>query len=198
MVNSLRANPGCWIAIWILLLGCWPVQGSIPNYFTRVWQADDGLPKNGVSAIVQSREGYLWIGTYSGLARFDGMRFKVFNSTTTPEMFSSRVTSLFEDSTGNLWIGFETGGLMRYKDGRFQSSETPAWNGRRILSIAEDQAGDIWALGVAGLLLRVRDGLVLPVGRSLSRRWGTWPRTRPGRCGFCGMASCRCCKATAW
>ena len=63
------------------------------------------MPQNGVSAIVQTRDGYLWIGTYGGLARFDGVRFAVFDNNNTPAMFSSRVTSLFEDSTGTLWIG---------------------------------------------------------------------------------------------
>ncbi len=180
-LNALRDDPGGWIAFTgALLLGCCSVQASLPNYFTRVWQTDDGLPQNGVSAIVQTHEGYLWVGTYSGLARFDGVRFKVFNSTTTPEMFSSRVTSLFEDSTGTLWIGSETGGLLSYKDGVFHSAETPAWNGRRILAIVEDQAGDIWALGVAGLLLRLRDGLILDAGTAGESELGSLVKDASG------------------
>ena len=77
----------------------------LPNYFTRIWQTEDGLPDNAVTAIVQTREGYLWFGTYGGLARFDGASFTVFDNNNTPEMHSSRVTSLFEDAAGNLWIG---------------------------------------------------------------------------------------------
>jgi ligand-binding sensor domain-containing protein len=126
-----------------------------------VWQTDDGLPQNGVNAIVQTRDGYLWIGTHSGLARFDGVRFAIFDTKNTPAMLSSRVTSLFEDDSGDLWIGYETGGLTRYKDGTFQSIETPAWKGRKILAIGEDRARDIWALGVDGSLLRLRDALLL-------------------------------------
>jgi signal transduction histidine kinase/ligand-binding sensor domain-containing protein len=134
---------------------------ATPNYLMRVWQTDDGLPQNGVNAIVQTRDGYLWIGTHSGLARFDGVRFAIFDTKNTPAMLSSRVTSLFEDDSGDLWIGYETGGLTRYKDGTFQSIETPAWKGRKILAIGEDRARDIWALGVDGSLLRLRDALLL-------------------------------------
>ena len=70
-------------------------RAATPNYFTHVWQSGDGLPQNALTAIVQAKDGYLWLGTYSGLARFDGVKFVVFDSRTTPEMHSSRVTSLF-------------------------------------------------------------------------------------------------------
>jgi signal transduction histidine kinase/ligand-binding sensor domain-containing protein len=182
LLNALPDNSGGWIAsACALLFGCFAVQASVPNYFIRVWQTDEGLPQNGVTAIVQSQDGYLWVGTYSGLARFDGVRFTIFNTTTTQEMFSSRVTSLFEDSTGTLWIGYETGGLMRYKDGVFQSSETPASNGKRIVSIAEDQPGDIWALAADGSLLRLRDGLVLAAGTAATSELGSLVKDRSGK-----------------
>jgi signal transduction histidine kinase/ligand-binding sensor domain-containing protein len=151
----------------------------------HVWQTDDGLPQNGVSAIVQTRDGYLWVGTYGGLARFDGVRFAVFDDNNTPGMFSSRVTSLFEDSKGVLWIGYETGELVRHKNGVFQNVQIPAWNGRKILAIGEDRAGEVWALGVDGALLRLRDGQILrsqtgaesEIGSLITDRHGnTWVR----------------------
>ena len=52
---------------------------AAPNYFTRTWQVEQGLPQNKVTAAVQTRDGYLWAGTYNGLARFDGVRFTVFD-----------------------------------------------------------------------------------------------------------------------
>src|SRR5690348_9338842 len=90
---------------------------SLPNYFLRRWQTEDGLPHNAVTAICQTRDGYLWLGTYDGLARFDGASFSVFQNANTPQMRSSRVTSLFEDDADNLWIGSETGELTRYSNG---------------------------------------------------------------------------------
>jgi hypothetical protein len=57
---------------------------AAPIYFTRTWQVEQGLPQNKVTAVVQTRDGYLWIGTYNGLARFDGVRFTVFYDNNTP------------------------------------------------------------------------------------------------------------------
>ena len=117
--------------------------------------------------MVQTRDGYLWLSTYNGLARFDGVRFTVFDDGNTPELRSSRVTSLFEAADGILWIGDESGQVTQYKDGRF----TPvpfhaAWSDGKIDAIATDEEGDAWLMNAAGELARVRDGFVLtpPVG----------------------------------
>jgi len=132
------------------------------NYFTHVWQTENGLPQNAVTAIVQTRDGYLWLGTYNGLARFDGVRFVVFADGSTPGLQSSRVTSLFEDADGILWIGHETGGLTRFKDGEFKAMEIRAtWKGGKLNAIGADAAKDIWLVNEEGLLARLRDGLVL-------------------------------------
>jgi len=137
-------------------------EPTFPNYFTHVLQTEDGLPQNAVTAIVQTRDGYLWLGTYNGLVRFDGVRFTVFSESTTPELQSSRVTSLFEDDAGHLWIGHETGGLTRYKDGQFQAMEIrAAWKGGKISAMGADAAKDLWLVNEDGLLARLRDGLVL-------------------------------------
>ena len=133
-----------------------------PNYFTRVWQVEKGLPQNKVTAVLQTHDGYLWVGTYSGLARFDGMRFTVFDHKNTPSMGSSRVTSLFEAGDSTLWLGCENGEVATIKDGTFQPVIIrAAWPRRKICGIAADAAGDVWLLNEAGLLARARDGLVL-------------------------------------
>ena len=132
------------------------------NYFTRTWQVEQGLPQNKVTAVVQARDGYLWLGTYNGLARFDGVRFTVFDDNNTPELRSSRVTSLFEAADGTLWIGTESGDVSLYKDGRFTAVPLHAnWSGGKIYAITADDAGDVWLLNQAGDLARARDGKVL-------------------------------------
>src|ERR1019366_3627598 len=73
------------------------------NFVTRVWLRENGLPQNKVAAVQQTHDGYLWIGTYNGLARFDGVRFVCYDSGNTPELADSLVTSLFEDKDGALW-----------------------------------------------------------------------------------------------
>jgi signal transduction histidine kinase/ligand-binding sensor domain-containing protein len=142
--------------------GIWLGLAAAPNYFTRTWQVENGLPQNKVTAVTQTHDGYLWLGTYGGLARFDGVQFKVFDDNNTPALHGSRVTSLFEAADGTLWIGDESGRVTQYKNGRFEAVEFhPDWSGGKIYDIASDETGDIWVLNESGLLARVRDGLVL-------------------------------------
>ena len=142
-----------------------------PNYFTRTWQVEQGLPQNKVTAVVQTRDGYLWVGTYNGLARFDGVRFTVFDENNTPELHSSRITSLFESADGTLWIGTESGDVLQFQDGRFTGVPLHVnWSGGKIYAISADNAGDIWLLNEAGELARVRDGrLLLPAAGSVTK-----------------------------
>jgi signal transduction histidine kinase/ligand-binding sensor domain-containing protein len=135
---------------------------AAPDYFTRTWQVEQGLPQNKATAVVQAHDGYLWVGTYNGLARFDGVRFTVFDDNNTPELRSSRITSLFEAADGTLWIGTESGDVTRYKDGHFASVPLHAnWSGGKIYAISSDETGDVWLMNEAGELARVRDGRVL-------------------------------------
>ena len=138
-----------------------PVAAA-PNYFTRTWQVEQGLPQNKVTAVVQTRDGYLWIGTYNGLARFDGVRFTVFDEGNTPELHSSRITSLYEAGDGSLWIGTESGDVAQYRDGRFAAVPLHAhWHAGKIYAITADDAGDVWLMNEAGELARARDQWVL-------------------------------------
>ncbi len=135
---------------------------AAPDYFTRTWQVEQGLPQNKVTAVVQARDGYLWVGTYNGLARFDGVRFTVFDENNTPELRSSRITSLYEAPDGTLWIGTESGDVTRYKDGHFAAVPLHVnWSGGKIYDISSDESGDVWLMNEAGELARVRDGRVL-------------------------------------
>src|SRR6185436_7098370 len=82
------------------------------EYRFDVWTAaDSGLPQNTVCTLLQSRDGYLWVGTLDGLARFDGVRFTVFNRGNSPGLPSNRITALYENAAGDLWAGTEGGGL---------------------------------------------------------------------------------------
>ena len=154
---------------------------AAPNYFIRAWQTENGLPQNSVAAMAQTRDGYLWLGTYSGLARFDGERFTVFNDNNTPEMRDSRVTSLFEADNGTLWIGHENGAVSWYKNGRFQTLEVPAaWEDSKIQCIGTDNAGELWLLNEEGQLARLRDGLVLTPEAGTAAKLVEMARSRSG------------------
>src|SRR5678810_393305 len=71
------------------------------------WTTNDGLPQNNINGITQTRDGYLWLTTFNGLVRYDGVRFKVFNPGNTKGLNTNRMLNLFEDPAGNLWITTE-------------------------------------------------------------------------------------------
>jgi ligand-binding sensor domain-containing protein len=75
------------------------------------WDADNGLPSSSVNAIAQTKDGYIWFATYSGLARFDGVRFTVFDRTndTLPQ---NEILSLLATPDGALWIGTARGATL--------------------------------------------------------------------------------------
>lgn len=88
----------------------------------QAWNTDTGLPQNTVNAMVQTRDGYLWLGTRDGLARFDGARFTVFGLQ--DGLPSIEINALCEDHAGNLWIG-TSGGLCRLVNGRIEKLPLP-------------------------------------------------------------------------
>jgi ligand-binding sensor domain-containing protein len=90
----------------------------------RAWQTDSGLPQNSATAIAQTPDGYLWLGTEEGLVRFDGIRFTIFDVHNTPQLRSDQVSSLLVDTKGDLWIGANGGGLTRLSHGEFSSFST--------------------------------------------------------------------------
>ena len=132
------------------------------EFAVETWRTDNGLPQNTVTAVFQTRRGYLWAGTYNGLVEFDGLRFKVFDSSNTKGLANSRVTSLLEDSRGTIWIGHDMGEVTRHTDGKFSTEPLKADLGHApIKDFAEDESGDIWVLNQLGAALRIKDGLIV-------------------------------------
>ncbi len=85
------------------------------------WQVEDGLPNNSINKIIQSADGYIWVGTNGGLSRFDGTKFTTFDIELTQITGSHRILGLFEDSKKRLWIGTNGGGLSYFERGSFHA-----------------------------------------------------------------------------
>lgn len=138
--------------------------GADPNreFAIETWTTEHGLPQNSITALLQTRTGYIWASTYNGIAQFDGHRFRIFDSASTAGLPNSRITTLFEDAKGDLWIGHDTGDVTVYTQGRFTSVPlVPRWGRSAIYGIRADRAGDVWVLNLRGVALRVRDGLII-------------------------------------
>lgn len=153
-----------------LLLWCFAARGAesksdtpdVSRLSYDIWPVEKGWQPNTVTSIIQSRDGYLWLGTYNGLARFDGVRFTLFDSSTAPGLRNSRITYLWQDSRAVIWIGHETGELTRLEQGEFQPVVFKhPWPGGAIESIVTDDRDDLWLLNDRGLLFRLKDGLTV-------------------------------------
>lgn len=125
----------------------------------EVWLTENGLPQNTVHAIAQTGDGYIWIGTEEGLARFDGIKFTVFDKQNTAEIKSNYIRSLLADRQGALWIGTAQG-LVRMLNGKFtlftRDNGLPS---ETIHAVYEDRGGNIWVATANGLALLKSGGL---------------------------------------
>jgi ligand-binding sensor domain-containing protein/signal transduction histidine kinase len=121
------------------------------------WSTGDGLPQSSVIALTQTRDGWLWLGTLNGLARFDGDIFTPFNVNNTPGLPSDRVVFLFEDSHTNLWVGTDDGGLCLWQNGSGKSFATQSAGGK-VVYANEDETGKIWFCTVNGKFFSIAGG----------------------------------------
>jgi ligand-binding sensor domain-containing protein len=130
-------------------------ERAITQYINDVWQ--DELPQNTVLAITQTQDGYIWLGTYEGLVRFDGISFTAFDRRSTKELSSNAVFVLQEDSRKRLWIGTNEG-LNFLENGKFgRYSTADGLSDNDIKAIYEDRQGNLWIGTDSGLNL-FKDG----------------------------------------
>ncbi len=110
----------------------------LTQYNVTIWGVEEGLPSLSVACVAQTPDGYLWIGTTEGLARFDGVRFKVYDRWNTPAFRLNEVRTLFVDSRGALWIGFAGAGAVVKEGESFSPLEPTDF---AVFAFAEDAEG---------------------------------------------------------
>ena len=116
----------------------------LASYGRQSWVMENGLPQNTVQALVQTRDGFVWLGTEVGLVRFDGNSFETFDKTSTPALPGNDIQALLADSDGALWIGTSEG-LARWKDGAVKVFTTQdGLPGNNIKSLDQNSDGSIW------------------------------------------------------
>jgi ligand-binding sensor domain-containing protein/signal transduction histidine kinase len=136
------------LALWHATLLCAAFAATPHFTVAPAWKTKQGLPQNSVIALIQSRDGYLWLGTGAGLARFDGLRFKTFDESNTPLLGSAKVVKLFEDSRTNLWIATDTAGvIVAARDGTLRKQQLGnSWEERPVVAMCEDGSGAVWLM----------------------------------------------------
>jgi len=133
--------------------------GILQDYAMNSWTEKDGLPSSRITAIAQTADEYLWLGTSAGLVRFDGLKFLPWKELSDSPLPARRVWALCAARDGSLWVGFATpGGISRIKDGIVTNYDEPTGlTGGFVESLTEDQDGSIWA-GTRGGLFHFRNG----------------------------------------
>jgi ligand-binding sensor domain-containing protein/signal transduction histidine kinase len=128
------------------------VASGLGGLSFQSWQKEQGLLQGPIHALTQTHDGYIWLGTDDGLARFDGLHFFSFGMP--DRVKGGPVTTLLEDHRGALWIGTSDGGLIRWDNNRFITLTTreglPA---NSITALAEDNSGRLWIGTDAGLAI---------------------------------------------
>jgi signal transduction histidine kinase/CheY-like chemotaxis protein/ligand-binding sensor domain-containing protein len=110
------------------------------TFFAYNYGIDQGLPHNSAPLVAQTRNGYIWTGTESGLCRFDGVRFLSYRVANTPGLANNLIRSILEDRDGTLWIGTQSG-LSCYKDGKFS---VVGLKEMQVREIVQDASGTLW------------------------------------------------------
>lgn len=131
-------------------------------YLVKSWTTADGLPQNTVNAIAETPDGYLWVGTRSGLARFDGVRFVSFGLS--EGLKGLHIRALLEDGGGGLWIATRGGGLSHLKDGVITTrTAADGLLSNEVLCLARDGGDGLWVGTIVGLQHLGKNGFS-PVG----------------------------------
>ncbi|HYG21358.1 MAG TPA: two-component regulator propeller domain-containing protein [Verrucomicrobiae bacterium] len=166
-----------WINARIVLVVAWicccaticgqPARPLVPpqnEFMVKAWSMADGLPHPSVTALAQTRDGYIWIGTLAGLVRFDGVRFKVYTPQNCPELPRSRIGRLFEGADGTLFITTERGGgLVALRGGKFQQLLGSGNEQDEIVSALNEGSGSSLFVARSGALWRWADGRLTTV-----------------------------------
>jgi ligand-binding sensor domain-containing protein/serine phosphatase RsbU (regulator of sigma subunit) len=135
-----------------LLFFIFPFLLQAQTYPFTNYGVQDGLSQSNVSSIVQDQEGYVWLGSESGISKFDGKNFK--NFTTENGLADNNVACILSDKKGNLWLAHENGSLTKYDGFNFTPVICEALpKDKKIFSLFQDKDGKIWILSAGGAIV---------------------------------------------
>src|SRR3954453_20273517 len=152
----VRSWMGTRLVLMLLLMAAASADALEPttplaSYGRQSWVMENGLPQNTVQVLLETRDGFVWMGTEVGLVRFDGISFQIFDQTTSPALPGNDVHALLETRDGALWIGTSEG-LARWRDGKVDSYTTAnRLADNDIRSLAQGEEGVLFAWTSQGL-----------------------------------------------
>lgn len=151
-----------WILFTLLFGVCTLVAGRaqavtpLHDYFRESWSTRDGLPHNTINNIHQSGDGYLWLATWEGAARYDGRSFSIFGRDSVTGLPDVGVRTFFRETDGSMLVAGARGGFSRVSNGHWQSFPPL---GHLINDLLRDQSGQLWfATEGGGVVRQLPDG----------------------------------------
>ncbi len=172
------------LRLWIILFCLFPgikevlgieIKGNADSFLIHVWNVDNSLPTNALTSLIQTPDGYIWVGTQTGLVRFDGVAFQVYNTENTKEITNQYIKCLAGDDKGAIWLGTDHGGLIRYCGNKFELFSVDTGlvdNG--IRSIVCSKQGMVWIGTRKGLNLFYEETgkiITIPFPESVVKRY---------------------------
>ena len=153
------------LSFFFLTVNAYAQFSELDNYVTRTWTSLDGLPGNSVSDILQSKDGYMYFGTYESLVRFDGYEFENINKYSNKDYSFISARSIFLDSQGNIWVGSNDEGVQKIipanEDNPSSTRYYTTQNGlpnNSIRAFAEDRHHNIWIGTSSGIVYITPEG----------------------------------------
>lgn len=138
----------------------------LSSHILEGWKSRDGLPQNTATAIAQTGDGNVWFATQEGLARFDGVSFRVFDKTNTPGLRVGHFSALLGCRDGGLLAASWREGIYRYRPGELQLAPVPFPSNPGIINaMAEGVDGALW-IGTESGLLRLKGGVLTRFGKA--------------------------------
>jgi ligand-binding sensor domain-containing protein/signal transduction histidine kinase len=169
-------------------------DSKLGEFAVTRWTRESGLPDNSVTCLLQTQDGFLWIGTEKGLARFDGVKFVPLRLPASDGGGPEEITALYQDAGERLWIGTRQEGLWRLADGVVRRVQpTRGLESSAVTCIAGDRLGGLWVGTTNGLTrfngtnvicFTVAQGLPSDIISSVhvSGPDSVWITTRKGMC----------------
>lgn len=116
----------------------------LTQYIIDNWATEEGLPSKTLTKVLQTKDGYLWIGTYNGLLQFDGVNFKTYSKADYPIFRTNSFIELQESADGKLYIGTGASGLLTFENGKFTHLGEMKGGNRPIESLCFDEGEKVW------------------------------------------------------
>lgn len=156
----------------VLTLSAAAAETTNSEFLVRSWQNEDGLPHSIINSILQTHDGYLWIGTYVGLVRFDGKRFVQYSARNVPDLEAGEIIYLFEDHDNTMWVSLQSGRLLTWKDDAVRVVLPGNSTNQPVICMAQQANGALWlqtANGAVGQVTTNGVKFISVMGRSVNR-----------------------------